>query len=84
MITWKASWPVQPLLDLLRHHVVQGELAGVTDPEAKRKIIGREFVEIFQEEAAKLSNARWLGQGKRQDMLPAAVLALAGKSCKAK
>ena len=40
-----------------------GELAGVTDPEAKRKIIGREFVHVFQEQAAKLPNARWLAQG---------------------
>jgi len=38
-------------------------LAGVTDPEAKRKIIGREFVHVFQEEAAKRSRARWLAQG---------------------
>jgi GMP synthase (glutamine-hydrolysing) len=40
-----------------------GKLAGVTDPEAKRKIIGREFVEVFQVEAGKLKNARWLAQG---------------------
>ena len=40
-----------------------GHLAGVTDPEAKRKIIGREFVEVFQAEAGKLSAARWLAQG---------------------
>ena len=40
-----------------------GHLAGVTDPEAKRKIIGREFVEVFQREAKQLSNARWLAQG---------------------
>ena len=40
-----------------------GHLAGVTDPEAKRKIIGREFVEVFQVESAKLSNAKWLAQG---------------------
>ena len=39
------------------------ELKGVTDPEAKRKIIGRLFVEVFQEEAAKLPNAKWLAQG---------------------
>ena len=39
------------------------KLAGVTDPEAKRKIIGREFVEVFQAESAKLPNARWLAQG---------------------
>ncbi len=40
-----------------------GKLAGVTDPEAKRKIIGREFVEVFQVEAGKLKNAKWLAQG---------------------
>lgn len=38
-------------------------LAGVTDPEAKRKIIGRLFVEVFQEESEKLQNAKWLAQG---------------------
>jgi GMP synthase (glutamine-hydrolysing) len=38
-------------------------LAGVADPEAKRKIIGRLFVEIFDEEAAKLQGIRWLAQG---------------------
>ncbi|RIY41668.1 glutamine-hydrolyzing GMP synthase [Neopusillimonas maritima] len=40
-----------------------GKLAGVSDPEAKRKIIGGEFVEVFQEEASRLKNARWLAQG---------------------
>jgi GMP synthase (glutamine-hydrolysing) len=49
-----------------------GALAGVSDPEAKRKIIGREFVEVFQREAKKLkgatngpsgSGAKWLAQG---------------------
>ncbi len=40
-----------------------GDLAGVTDPEAKRKIIGREFVHVFQEESAKLPQAKWLAQG---------------------
>ena len=40
-----------------------GALKGVSDPEAKRKIIGREFVEVFQHEAAKLQNAKWLAQG---------------------
>ena len=38
-------------------------LAGVIDPETKRKIIGREFVEVFQAEAKKLQNATWLAQG---------------------
>ena len=40
-----------------------GHLAGITDPEQKRKIIGREFVEVFQAESAKLPNAKWLAQG---------------------
>ena len=39
------------------------KLEGVSDPEAKRKIIGREFVEVFQAESAKLPNAKWLAQG---------------------
>ncbi|MFK8081179.1 MAG: glutamine-hydrolyzing GMP synthase [Granulosicoccus sp.] len=38
-------------------------LAGVSDPEQKRKIIGNLFVEVFEEEAAKLANAKWLAQG---------------------
>jgi GMP synthase (glutamine-hydrolysing) len=38
-------------------------LTGVTDPEQKRKIIGREFVEVFQAEAQKLPDAKWLAQG---------------------
>ena len=38
-------------------------LSSVIDPEEKRKVIGREFVDIFQEEAAKLQNVRWLAQG---------------------
>ena len=40
-----------------------GHLEGVSDPEAKRKIIGREFVEVFQAEAKKLKNAKFLAQG---------------------
>jgi GMP synthase (glutamine-hydrolysing) len=38
-------------------------LEGVADPEAKRKVIGGLFVEVFDEEAGKLANARWLAQG---------------------
>jgi len=38
-------------------------LAGVAEPEQKRKIIGRLFVEVFQREATKVKNARWLAQG---------------------
>jgi GMP synthase (glutamine-hydrolysing) len=39
------------------------DLAGVTDPERKRKIIGRDFIEVFDAEARKVKDARWLGQG---------------------
>lgn len=39
------------------------ELKGVTNPEAKRKTIGRVFIEIFQEEAAQLTDVKWLAQG---------------------
>jgi GMP synthase (glutamine-hydrolysing) len=38
-------------------------LAGVTDPETKRKIIGEEFIRVFEEEARKLGDLRWLVQG---------------------
>ncbi len=39
------------------------DLAGVTDPEQKRKIIGRDFVEVFNAEAHKITDAKWLAQG---------------------
>jgi len=39
------------------------ELKGISDPEQKRKIIGREFVEVFQEEAKKFPKVKWLAQG---------------------
>jgi len=39
------------------------QLKGVTDPEDKRRIIGREFVEVFQAESAKINDAKWLAQG---------------------
>ncbi|MDW6092101.1 glutamine-hydrolyzing GMP synthase [Vibrio rhizosphaerae] len=38
-------------------------LAGKSDPEEKRKVIGHEFIEVFDEEASKLKNAKWLAQG---------------------
>jgi len=49
-------------------HVDAGEdfltaLKGVSDPEQKRKIIGRQFIEVFQREAGRIRNARWLAQG---------------------
>ncbi|MDR3055433.1 MAG: glutamine-hydrolyzing GMP synthase [Zoogloeaceae bacterium] len=40
-----------------------GKLAGVADPEQKRKIIGKEFIEVFQSESKKLTAAQWLAQG---------------------
>jgi GMP synthase (glutamine-hydrolysing) len=39
------------------------KLAGVTDPEQKRKIIGNEFIEVFDEEAHKIQDVKWLAQG---------------------
>ena len=39
------------------------ELAGVSDPEQKRKIIGRVFIEVFDEEAHQIQDVKWLGQG---------------------
>lgn len=39
------------------------DLAGVTEPEKKRKIIGRDFIEVFDEEARKIQNVKWLAQG---------------------
>ena len=38
-------------------------LRGVSDPEQKRRVIGKQFVELFQREAAKIRNAKWLAQG---------------------
>ena len=38
-------------------------LEGVSDPETKRKIIGNKFIDIFEEEAAKIKNVKWLAQG---------------------
>ncbi|ADJ29277.1 glutamine-hydrolyzing GMP synthase [Nitrosococcus watsonii] len=55
-------------------------LAGVIDPEAKRKIIGRVFIEVFEEEAAKLSNAQWLAQGT---IYPDVIESAGGKTGKA-
>jgi len=61
--------------------VFLGHLAGVTDPEQKRKIIGREFVEVFQQESAKLPQAKWLAQGT---IYPDVIESAGGKNGKAK
>ncbi len=39
------------------------DLDGVTEPEKKRKIIGRDFIEVFNEQARKITDAKWLAQG---------------------
>jgi len=57
-----------------------GKLEGVTDPEAKRKIIGKEFVEVFQSESAKLPSAKWLAQGT---IYPDVIESAGGKNKKA-
>jgi GMP synthase (glutamine-hydrolysing) len=57
------------------------KLAGVSDPEAKRKIIGKEFVEVFQRESAKIKNAKWLAQGT---IYPDVIESAGGKTKKAK
>ena len=44
-------------------HRFLDRLAGVADPERKRKIIGNTFIEVFEEEADKLPEVRWLAQG---------------------
>ncbi len=44
-------------------HKFFNELAGVTDPEHKRKIIGKGFIDVFDEEARKIKDVKWLAQG---------------------
>jgi GMP synthase (glutamine-hydrolysing) len=55
-------------------------LAGIADPEAKRKAIGRLFVEVFDAEARKLQGTRWLAQGT---IYPDVIESAAGKTGKA-
>ncbi len=57
-----------------------GHLAGITDPEQKRKIIGREFIEVFQREAARLPQVKWLAQGT---IYPDVIESAGGKTKKA-
>ena len=57
-----------------------GHLKGVADPEQKRKIIGREFIEVFQAEARKLPRAKWLAQGT---IYPDVIESAGGKTKKA-
>jgi GMP synthase (glutamine-hydrolysing) len=60
--------------------VFMRHLKGVSDPEQKRKIIGREFVEVFQREAAQLPQAKWLAQGT---IYPDVIESAGGKTKKA-
>ena len=62
MQTFAQSLGVKVIHVDAREHFL-GQLAGVHDPEQKRKIIGRVFVEVFQREAAKLPQVKWLAQG---------------------
>jgi GMP synthase (glutamine-hydrolysing) len=55
-------------------------LAGIVDPEDKRKIIGRLFIEIFEEEASRLEDIRWLAQGT---IYPDVIESAGGKTGKA-
>jgi GMP synthase (glutamine-hydrolysing) len=57
-----------------------GALRGVSDPEEKRKIIGRLFVDVFQRESKKIRNARWLAQGT---IYPAVIESAGAKTKKA-
>ncbi len=60
------------------------QLAGVADPEEKRRVIGREFVHVFQEEAGKLANAKWLAQGTIYPDVIESAGAKSGKAAKIK
>jgi GMP synthase (glutamine-hydrolysing) len=55
-------------------------LKGVSDPEQKRKIIGKLFVDVFQRESAKIKNAKWLAQGT---IYPDVIESAGGKTKKA-
>ncbi|WP_026438594.1 glutamine-hydrolyzing GMP synthase [Acidocella facilis] len=57
-----------------------GELAGVTDPERKRKIIGKLFIDVFDEEATKIGGAEFLAQGTLYPDVIESVSALGGPS----
>ena len=44
-------------------HIFLNDLKGVTDPETKRKSIGKNFIEVFDQEAHKIQDVKWLAQG---------------------
>jgi GMP synthase (glutamine-hydrolysing) len=61
-------------------HDFYRNLKGIADPETKRRVIGREFVEVFQREATKISDAKWLAQGT---IYPDVIESAGGKTKKA-
>ncbi len=61
-----------------------GKLKGVTDPEEKRKIIGHEFIRVFEDEALKIKGARFLAQGTLYPDVIESVSAFGGPSAKIK
>ena len=52
-----------PLVHVQAQRRFLGRLEGVDDPETKRKIIGEEFIRVFEDEARRLGDVRWLVQG---------------------
>ncbi len=56
------------------------DLKGIDDPEQKRKIIGKDFIDVFQEEAKNIPNAKWLAQGT---IYPDVIESAGGKTKKA-
>lgn len=62
MDTFTMNFDVQ-VIHVNAHREFFGQLQGISDPEEKRRIIGREFVEVFQQESAKIPDAKWLAQG---------------------
>ncbi|WP_297371652.1 glutamine-hydrolyzing GMP synthase [Acidocella sp.] len=69
-----------PLIHRDASDLFLGELAGVTDPEAKRKIIGKLFIDVFDEEATKLGGAEFLAQGTLYPDVIESVSAIGGPS----
>jgi GMP synthase (glutamine-hydrolysing) len=69
-----------PLVHRNASDLFMGELAGVTDPERKRKIIGKLFIDVFDEEATKLGGAEFLAQGTLYPDVIESVSAIGGPS----
>ena len=79
MATFAENMGVKVIRVNAEDRFLQG-LTGVTDPEQKRKIIGNLFIDIFEEEAAHITNATWLAQGT---IYPDVIESAGGKTGKA-